>query len=203
MDTLFVARREDTKYWTVTSGKGKNQMMMTRSIPFAPETGYGFDPAGGFVFGWSGEYQLVVSRTGRDTVAVFGRAWTPEPIPDALRRDTVEAIIKRHDNIDPAALRASFHVEDVPSVRPAFEAITVARDGHRWVRVGPLPGAEGGIRYDVFDSSGAWLGAVRVPVDFSPWRGVSIGADYFVVPIEDEDGRPAIVRYRIEKAPKT
>ena len=201
VDTLVVPMGEDVRYWTVKSGKGQSEMMMTTSVPFTPEMRYGFDPEGGFVLGWSGDYQLAVSRTGRDTIGLFGRSWTAEPIPDVLRRDTVEAMIKDHDNIDPALLRASFHVEDVPAVRPAFEDLTVAVDGHRWVRVGPWPG--GGTRYDVFDPSGAWLGAVQVPVVFSPWRGVTIGADYFVVPIEDEDGRPAIVRYRIEKTSTT
>jgi len=200
VDTIYVPGRDDLKYWTVRAGTGQGRMMMSMSVPFAPRIYSTFDPDGGFVYGWSGAYEFTVTRTGPDSAVVFGRDWTPEPIGEDARRDTIEAMIASRKQMDESLLRAAFKFEEMPATRPAFEAITVAGDGHRWVRVGP--DSTGGILFDVFDPQGAWLGALTSPIGFSAYGGVRIGAAEMVVLTEGADGRPAVVKLRIEKEPQ-
>lgn len=204
VDTMFVPRLTmvEQKYWTIRSGSGQNRMMMSMGIPFAPSQMSAYDPAGGFVAGWSGDYSLVVTRTGTDTAAVFGRTWTPEPITAQMKRDTVEAMVRRmttQNRMEEGLVRGALNAGDIPDAMPAFLGLQVDGEGRRWVRLGATP-AEGGVLYDVFDADGAWLGPVRVPARFSQWGPQHWGRDRVVLAITDDDGMPVIVVYRLERS---
>jgi hypothetical protein len=56
-----------------------------------------------------------------------------------------------------------------------------------------------GVRYDVFAPGGAWLGETLLPAAFQRWGAQHFGRDAAVIATEDEDGRPVIIRYRIQK----
>lgn len=202
VDTLVVPRLSaaEQKVWTIRSGAGQNRMMMSTGIPFAPSQLSAYDPAGGVLVGWSGEYSLVVTRTGTDTAGIFGRSWAPEPITGEMKRDTVEAMVGRltsRNRMEEGLVRGAINAGDIPDVMPAFLGLHVDEAGYRWVRLGAAP-VEGGMLYDVFDPDGAWLGPVRVPATFSPWDPQHWGRDGLVLSTIDEDGMPVVLVYRVE-----
>ena len=54
-------------------------------------------------------------------------------------------------------------------------------------------------RFDVFDSTGAYLGAVPVPKEFGLSYQTVWGVDRVATIGEDGDGLPVVVVYRVEK----
>jgi hypothetical protein len=101
--------------------------------------------------------------------------------------------------VDEAAFRAAVKAEDIPSTLPAFASIRVDEEGNRWIRFEELADSAR-THFDVFDGEGAWLGRVVSPIVFPGYGREAWNRGEVVVAIEDEEGRPAIVRYRIEKA---
>ena len=192
-DTIWVPIVESEKYWTVSSSSGKGKMMMSTSIPFMPGQIHALHPDGGVIYAWSGSYSIVRSMTGHDSVRVFGRAWNPEPVSDAQRRGAVEQAIKQAgDNWDPTVLRAAFKLEDVPSKLPAFLNLQVDPSGRVWASRYSVDTTRSS--YDVFDSTGAYLGPVTVPLKggSQAWT-----RDGLVTVIEDQEGRPTVVSLRV------
>ena len=197
-DTLWVPRQESEKYWTVTlKSGGKNQSMMSTSIPFMPGFTYALHPEGGFIYAWTGSYEIARSSTGADTIRVFGRTWAPEPVSDAQRRAEVESRIKAQGGSwGEANLRAAFHLEDVPATLPAFLNLRVDPAGRVWARRYSLTDTTR-TRFDVFDSTGAYLGPVTVPYRLNEWGNQAWTKDGLVTVIEDEEGRPTVVRLKL------
>jgi hypothetical protein len=96
IDTLWVPYRRSEKFWTVSvkGPDGKMRASMSTGVPFLPSLTYTLHPDSGVVYGWTGEYSLVRSGNGRDSLRVFGRAWTPEPIDEVRRKAELETRIK-------------------------------------------------------------------------------------------------------------
>lgn len=119
---------------------------------------------------------------------------------DARKRTIVDDLVRNSGSwmqgVDTADLRGAFRLEDIPSTAPAFEAVAVDLEGNAWVGLGPVPA--GGLRHDVFDSTGAWLGEVIVPLDQLSGVLAVWGRGWLVAVTEGDDGRPAIVRLRRE-----
>lgn len=202
LDTVWVPNRESGKYWTVSLKRdGKNVSMMSTSIPFMPGQTHSLHPDGGFVIGWSGEYQVIRSATGHDSLRVFGRVWTPEPISDARRRAEVESRIRSSaGSWGEDAIRAAFKVEDIPKTAPAFTSLRVDLSGRVWAR---RPAISDTTRtfFEVFDSTGAYLGPVVVPFKLSDWGNQVWTEDGLVSVIEDAEGRPTVVRLKLAPRP--
>lgn len=200
MDTAWVTERprEEGKNWVVSEGKNIKFMM---SVPFQPRDQHAVDPVGGFVSGWNGEYLLRTSRNGRDTVALFGRAWTPEAVTGAERSAIVEKRIREQEGggIPKNVLRAAFKPEYIPDIKPAFNAIEIDPAGNRWVRL--ESGDTLRVHYDVFDSAGRWLGPVSVNASewAGPYQRPAWGRERVAVLGEDEEGRPVVRVFRVEK----
>ena len=171
--------------------------MMT-NVPFSPSLVRSLHPGGGFVIGWTGEYRILRSFKGEDTSMVFTRTWTAEPIPEARRRRVVEEIITNaKEMVGEANAREVAKLGDVPTNAPAFQTLRVDLDGNVWARY--LVGSDSTrTRYDVFSPAGAWLGPVTVPVAVPEWGGQFFGRKAIYSTVEDEDGRPAIVRVKVE-----
>jgi len=197
LDTVWVPPGEDTKFWTISSKKGGQVVSaMSTSIPFMPVLNSALHPDGGFVYGWSGHYALVRSRTGSDSARVFGRAWIPDPITDERRTSEYESEIKEPaKSYGEAAVRAAFKLEDLPHTLPAFSGFRVDRSGRVWVRRYPVADTTRTF-YEVFDSAGAFLGPVVVPLQVSTYGPQDWTRDGLVTVIEDNEGRPTIVRLR-------
>jgi hypothetical protein len=198
VDTVYAYERAglpESKPWLVREG---NMVRMAMSVPMQPQAHWVVDRAGALLTAWSGEYSIRSTRDGRDTVAVFGRPWTAEPVTDGEKGELVEGTIRRLRLSNPngpgeSTLRASFDPALIPSTRPAFESIDVDGEGRRWVRLNSADTTR--VRYDLFDVAGRWLDSVGVPAEDwtrQAWTPASWSRTHVAVLLEGEDGRPLI-----------
>ena len=196
VDTIFVPQAGERKYWTVK--QGKNNVMST-GIPGAPRMVSAPDPFGGLLFGYSADYRIISSRNGRDTTAIFGRAWTAEPVSSAWRHATVERMIAQQGkNWPEGSLREAFREDEIPGTFPAFQGIAVDGAGNRWVQL--AGGTDTNVtRLDVFDRAGRYLGPVRFARNISPYGAVAWTANDLYAVLESDEGTPAVMRYHIER----
>lgn len=196
IDTAWIPQRQDDeKRWTFSSGSGtarRNTMMA--SVPFSPTVVKALHPHGGFVIGWTGEYRIMRSLTGEDTTIVFARGWTPDPIPDELRKKQVEDMVANaKDMVGEASARESARLSDIPTRSPAYQSLRVDLDGNIWAR--QLVGSDSvKTRFDVFAPSGAWLGTLSLPISVPEYGGQFFGHGVIYGVAEDNEGRPMIVR---------
>lgn len=203
-DTVFAYERAGlprSPTWTLRVG-GLAQMLMP--VPLTPQAYYVVEPRGGLLTGWSGEYSLRVSRDGQDSIAVFGRVWTP-PALDAAERDrlheaAVRSVTQNNPNWDAVSVRESFDRNLMPSTRPAFEFLYADEAGRRWVRLSQ--GDTTRIALDLFDGEGRWLDSLGVAESqWNPtaWAPVDFGSREVAVVAEGEDGRPLVRVFAIRR----
>jgi hypothetical protein len=200
LDTLYVPQRaQDERVWAFGSGSGTaRRVSMISSIPYTPGVMLVLHPMGGFAVGWSGEYRIMRSPRGEDTTMILTRSWSPDQIPETLRKHKVEEMVTNaKDMVGEATAREIAKLSDVPTNAPAFQTLRVDLDGNVWARY--LVGSDSTrTRYDVFSPVGAWLGPVTVPVAVPEWGGQFFGRRAIYSTVEDADGRPAIVRVKVE-----
>lgn len=198
-DTVWVPRREEGKYWTVSLKRGgKVVTAMSTNIPFMPVLAHALHPDGGIVYGWTGSYEIVRSTTGENTARVFGRSWTPDPVSDQRRTAEVEARIKgAAESYGEENVRSAFRLEDIPSVLPAYFNLRVDPTGRVWARRWAVADTSKSY-FDLFDSTGAYLGPVTAPYRLNEWGMQAWARDMLIALIEDEEGRPTVVRLRLE-----
>jgi len=201
LDTMaiYADGGSELKVWQIAGGSGKNSWAMATDIPLVPSVSVALDPAGGAVVGWPASYQFIATATGHDTTQVVTLAASPAVVPDARRTRIRDSMVSLYEkDYDPKVVREAFQLADIPATAPFYESIQV--DGHRnrWVR--PDDGGDGSnARFDVFDSSGAYLGAVPMPPTFgSTWQTVW-GTDRVATIAEDAEGLPVVVVYGIER----
>jgi len=206
LDSVWVPHREAAKVWRISikGSDGDPVMAMVLPIPLQPDLRSALHPDGGLVYGWTGAYWLTRSTTGGDSVRVFGRAWTPEAISDDRRKAAVEARIKQvAEGYGEENARKSFDLADVPATLPAFATVQVDEGGQVWVRRHPVTVADSArTAYDVFDSTGAYLGPVSVPLKLPEYGLQAWTRDGVVAIVEDDDGRPTVVRFRFAGFPR-
>jgi hypothetical protein len=174
-------------------------MAMSTGVPFMPQTTLALHPEGGFVYGWTGQYRVVRSATGQDSLRIFGRSWTPDAISDERRKAEVESKIKQTaEAFGEENARSAFKLEDVPGTLPAYLNLRVDEASRVWVR---RYGVADTLRtsYDVFDSTGAFLGPVTIPLKLNEWGLQAWTRDALVAIIEDAEGRPTVVRLRLRR----
>ena len=172
--------------------------MMSTNIPFRAGQTHTLHPDGGILSGWTGEYAIVRSTTGKDTVRVFGRSWTPDPVTAERRNGELESRVKGSaDNYGADNVRAAFKLEDIPATLPAYSNLRVDESGRVWVRRHAVADTTKSY-FDVFDSTGAYLGPVTVPFKMSDWGMQSWTTDGVVTVIEDAEGRPTVVRLKLQ-----
>lgn len=197
-DTVFVwYRRTPTgpeHQWEVRAG---DQMQMIVGVPLQPRDVQVADPQGSFITAWTGDYQLRVTSDGSDTLAVFGRAFTPSSVSGAEKKAIVDERIASMTagagGVPVEALRISFDAGKIPNMRPPFERFAADLSGRVWVRrsLADTTVAE----FDVFGPGREWLDVVRVPSALwprDPYTSEAWGKDRVAVPAEDEDGRPVV-----------
>lgn len=192
-DTIPVP--DDGQPKLIELARGGNGMRM--GIPFSPGPVEALAPDGTLIHGWTGDFRLIVSRTGRDTVRVFGRRWTPVPISEARRQATYEPLAKDlAKQWGEEAVARAFSLGDIPKTAPAIWGIFVDPTGTRWIGVSSADTLYAA--YDVFDTAGVYLGPVQ-----GPWVGrhfpYAWTADEVVVGGENADGLPEVIRYRIDR----
>lgn len=205
MDTLWAYERRDlpeTPYWQLREG---GVVRMSTVIPFQPRAHFAVDPAGVLVTGWSGEYQLRTTRTGRDTVALFGRRWQAEPVSAGERQRIYDEAIRGWVSRgaaggDEAALRRAFDSALIPALRPAYDHVQVDDAGRRWLLRSDADTSR--TRFDLFDAEGRWLDIVEV--DPALWTrniytGIAWGRREVAVSAEGDDGRPIVRIFTVRR----
>lgn len=198
-DTLYLPRGPEPKTWTFTSGSGKNRSMMSTSVPLSPGLERVVNPAGGFLSGYAERYEIALSPHGQDTALVFGRTWVPAPISSRRRQAIVDSSIREiAKSWGEDAARDQIKLTDVPTSAPAFLSIAVDGKGNRWVMLDPGDDSTH-TWFDVFDSTGIYLGQVTGPPGLVGWRIIWTD-DAMLAFIEDADGEPAVVKYEIRRS---
>jgi hypothetical protein len=199
-DTMRLPEGPEPATWTFSgSSSGVRTMQMMMPVPLSATTARAYHPDGGMVYGFAQGYELVRTRTGSDSALVFGRAWTPEPLPDSVRQAAVAEQVERlGKDFSASAVNDAISQAEVPKIAPPYSEVSVDGSGNTWVRVGADDGRLP-VRFDVFDSGGAWLGRVTVNAAIPRYGAVRWTADALYAVMEDEDGVPAIHRYRIER----
>lgn len=203
-DTTFVYERAGlprANSWVLRVG---TQARMSMPVPLSPQAYYIIEPRGYVLTGWSAEYSLRVSRSGRDTVAIFGREWTPGSVSGAEKDRVYEEAITRvtanSQQWDAATARNSFDKSAIPSTRPAYEFFHADEAGRRWVRLSDADTTR--VKFDVFDSEGRWLDSLSLPADQwldAPWGPSDFGPNEVAIATEGEDGRPLIRVFAIRR----
>jgi hypothetical protein len=194
-DSILIPSGPEGKFWFI--GSDLQHARVITSVPFVPEAVMGLAPDGSVLRGWSGGYRIVVSRTGIDTAAIFGRAWTPVPIPDAVRSAAVESQVRNFKAYDQSLVRAAFHLADVPTTAPSFDWIGQDDRGYRWIRLSQ-PADTTGTLFDIFDRSGAYLGQVAGSTYLRGYA-LHLAGDHLLCIGEDADGLPLVIVYRIDR----
>ena len=202
VDTMRIAgpsRTSEQQYWTLTSGTGKNQGMFMTTIPLAPEVRTPLDPAGGAIVAWTGAYRFLATVTGLDTTQVVTLDAKQVAVSDERRthiRDSMVGLFEKQ--FERKAVEDAFKLSDIPTTAPYFESLQVDGRRNRWVRPDD-GGNRAAARFDVFDSTGAYLGAVPVPRDFGVSYQTVWGSDRVATIGEDRDGMPVVVVYEVKR----
>jgi hypothetical protein len=175
------------------------------AMPLSPSSQWAWHQEGYWVAGTGADYQLFAISEVGDTLRVIEREAEPLPIsrPEAAarRRQTEQNMQFRQ-----AGWR--WVGPDLPESRAFFRGIRVAADGRIWVQklVESTPpqqtaGAPAGeqswtepLVYDVFDTSGTYLGEVRPPDGFEL---LASRGEYVWSREMDAAGVPQVVRYRV------
>ena len=199
LDTVYLPEhaRGDAR-WLVREGKMIKFEML---VPFQPRDVHAVDPFGGFVTGWSGEFKLRATRNGRDTVRIISRPDVRGTVSTTEKNALVEAaVLEQKGQAPEQVLRESLLASAIPDQRPAFEQLHVDGSGRIWTRRTQTDPAT--VSFDLFDKDGRWLDVVSVPAKGwtkTWWQSVSFTRDHVAALIEDADGRPAVLVYRITR----
>lgn len=187
VDSMAALGFLDTKSWTVVGGEGP----IPWTVPFPPSNVEVLFPTGGAVIGRTDVYALVITRTGLDTLVRFTRENAPSVrIPDSARDSAVQANVKQNPRLQGIA-----RVGDVPTRFPLWRNLGVDAQGNIWV--GARTDRPDRTRYDVFASTGAFLGSVAAPIPAS--ATVNFHGDRIAVIDTDSDDLPRIRIFRIDR----
>ena len=194
LDTLTVPQFREPKTWVVEE-KGVRKMMVT--VPLTPATVHELHPEGGLVIGWSGAYEVIRSRTGRDTAMVFTRVWTPRPVDAGRRRALIDGMIEQQrGDVARETLERIYRLGDVPTTLPAYNSFLLDQSDNTWV---VTDSDSTRTELDVFAATGAFLGSVVAPFRVTGYSPAAWGRDALHVVGECDDGNPCVLRYRLVK----
>ena len=172
--------------------KGPPEKMIERCafvLPYQPSVGLTPTLSGQGWFGISDADRFVLSRTGADTIRLVENVDRPRFPVDTAR---VNEMFKP-DGFLVSQCGSDARKEDVPSQRPAWNWLITDAQDNLWVS---RPAAYGG-SFDVFDTTGVFLGEVPSPIGREEnyyWQG-----DVVMTVELLEDGGFTLRRYRITR----
>ncbi len=188
------------------------QWEFTRSaIPFSPLGHWSVHPSGHLLSGFPSDYTISLGRD--DGVLRIERVYEPVHISEEERSYYTDAI-SRQQREQYAGWR--WNGPPVPETKPVFRELMAGRNGRIWVsletesytveneRHDPDDPASSpvhwgsGLRYDVFEPDGTYLGTVDPPTGFSRYPTPVFDGDHVWAATRDELGVGRVVRYRIE-----
>jgi hypothetical protein len=183
------------------------------SVPFAAEVQTAMMPDGGFAAGLPQEYAFEIRRPD-GTVTVVKKYWDPVPVRDGEVR---MQLLGQRISINGQTVVPDMSDADIPSTKPAYDALLPTRDG----RVIVTPSADitvnaecldpnltrddvsamdctEGTRYaDVFDGDGGFLGSFEVPDGANLRWGAYIDGEDVWMSVQDDLGTVMVKRYRL------
>ena len=180
-------------------------------IPFMPFGHWAVHPSGHLLSGFPSDYRIELGRD--DGVLRIERAYEPVGIPEGERSYYTEAITRQQRESFPGW---RWNGPPVPETKPVFDRLMVGRDGRIWVSLetesftvenerhdADDPASSpvrwrSGLRYDVFEADGTYLGAVDPPSGFSGYPTPVFDGDHVWAATRDELGVGRVVRFRIE-----
>lgn len=184
------------------------------SVPFSANQYWTLDPGGRFAGGVSADYSFTLFRA--DAPVRIERIAEPVPVdPD----ERAEAEARATENMQRQYPGWRWNGPPVPETKPPWRGLFVADDGRVWV-VRSMPGqaimdaAEARMErertgrtpnrfrepvlFDVFDTEGRYLGAVRAPAGLATFPEPVIRGDTMWAVMRDELDVAYIGRYHLE-----
>lgn len=157
-------------------------------VPYYPSHEWTFDPRGRIWTTFGAEYRLVQRTLAGDSLRVVVREGVEAPTVPAAERSRLEA---RLDSVGGHAIRSQ--LDRIPARKPFIRALFTDLAGRIWAQ--RFPADETTSLFDVFDPTGAFLGAVTLPEALR--RPVLIrGSDIYGTVLND--GVPRVVRYQVD-----
>ena len=194
---------------------GADSAVAFRRLPYQRFSGNGgsiasvaFGPIGRFAIvgsrfyhGFPERYEVAEYAPDGRLVRLIRRAWTPVAVPAEIRDAHRDTLLARATT---PVLRARLEVTQFAETFPAFDRLRPDLAGNLWVRSARTDEAvlagsghgRGSAIWSVFDSTGAWLGDVRLPEGLDVNE---IGTDYIAGVSYDENDVPLVRVYRLIK----
>jgi|CXWL01.1.fsa_nt_gi hypothetical protein len=160
-------------------------------IPLAATTLHLALRDGSILYGLNDRQEFLVSKTGKDTVRIFGRTGvTARPAPDSLRRALIETY-RTHRQVGPV-----FKSSDIPTTLPVWSRLSEDGDGNIWVLDG-YSAMSPARQFDVYARDGRYLGAVAAPAAKPIAMSWSNGR--VAILDNDTDDLPRVRVYRVDR----
>jgi hypothetical protein len=131
------------------------------------------------------EYSIGATEPTRTLVAEVAA----EPVTAAERDSAIAAVEKFKEQVGEAATDYSL----IPPVKAIVEGISIDDEGRVWVRARTAEG----FRLIGFDGEGQPIAAIALPEEPLRWAPVIVRGGRLWYVTTDEDGVPALVRYRV------
>lgn len=202
IDTIYVPSYSNLASggaWIVTSQHGGRRVEGLDVVPFAPLPVWDVSYQGLVVAGSGTSYIIEEFDKSRAVRSWSGPA--KSTLIDARERnDSIAAFRARVDSL-PVAIDQLQQASDdvkmqrVPSSYPFYLAVAALSDGSIWVRRWPRPHHQETI-FDRFDSSGAQLDCVILPLAVALEPAPVISSNNVVAVVPDDSGLSTIVRFR-------
>ncbi|MEO5799652.1 MAG: hypothetical protein ABIZ70_01540 [Gemmatimonadales bacterium] len=189
IDSMVPPRAVEPKVWTVKSGGG----IASYYPPLTTRSVNAFRSDGAVLYGVDNKYELLLTRTGRDTLLIFGRTGVAAADVPASIRDSLFNLYARRPELAGVASKS-----DLSTHYPLWNEATFDGNGNIWISTG-LTNA-GTRHFEVFNPAGHYLGAVAAP--FGNFRRTSWTGDRVAVVGTDKDDLPIIRVYRIDRRGK-
>jgi len=175
------------KRWNVLDGSRS----MSFEIPLTPVITDVFLPDGTLMYGVADRFQFVVTRTGRDTVRIFGRSDRPPlPVPSGFIDTTITDMTRAQPMLQQVIKRSDF-----PANFPLWNSATVDNKGYIWISLGLLSRTFAQI--GIYAPDGRYLG--MVPLWWEKVDQMSFGADRMAYVSYDKERRAVLRIYKIDR----
>ncbi len=186
--------------FALPAGVDGDARVVREPIPFLPAREMAIRVDGLLVHGVTDRYELIVSSNGLDSLRVISSVAPAVEIADTTRQRAYERARAGHGvRAFVAPMSRVVQLSDIPRMRPLWSALHADSWCRIWVSL-PTASHERG-RWEVFDSSGAFLGRVASMQSPLP-RGAWSNERYLVID-EDAGGRPVVRVWRLDETPPT
>lgn len=154
-----------------------------------------------FYHGFPDRYEIGEYTRDGSRVRLIRRRWSPVTIPESVRdafRDSALA------SAESDYVHRRLAITEYAETFPAYEELRTDRAGHLWVRAARTDESAlrlsvrryGSPEWSIFDTSGTWLGDVRLPAGFDVRE---IGEDYLAGVRYDAADVPQVRIYQLMK----